>query len=196
VAGITGYIFCLHDASRAEQQQHAWDIQATMQPSTMEDLLPMLAALREHGPVTSLPLPHYVHDSIAGWLPTRPRSSPTLPVQFRIDRSAYAQLQVPLPRMSLGRHPGHSGHRDSVPDSDAEVTILPQSTLQAMSIKEDTTFPCHDPGQRSKLLPHHCERHHPRHRYSHQPQDRRVQEIQAACLYLLTCPEAIPQLLH
>ena len=43
--------------------------------------------------------------------------------------------------MSQGNHPGHSGNRDSVPDSGAELTILPKSTLQAMSIKEDTTFP-------------------------------------------------------
>ena len=57
VAGITGYIFGLHNASREEQQQQAWDMQPTMQPSTMEDLLPVMAALRELGPVTSPPLP-------------------------------------------------------------------------------------------------------------------------------------------
>jgi hypothetical protein len=51
-------------------------MQPTMQPTTMEELLPVMAALREHDPVTSLPLPHYVHDSISGWLPTRPKISP------------------------------------------------------------------------------------------------------------------------
>ena len=141
VAGITGYIFGLHDASRAEQQQQVWDTQATFQPSNMADLVPVMAALREHGPVTTLPLPHHVHDTINGWLPTRPRSSPTITVQFSLDRSAYAHLQVPMPRMIQGHRPGRSDNRNSVPDSGAELTILPRSTVQAMSIKEDTTFP-------------------------------------------------------
>ena len=55
VATITGYIFGLHNASRADQQQQAWDMQGTMQPSNMEDLILVMAALREYGPVTSLP---------------------------------------------------------------------------------------------------------------------------------------------
>ena len=141
VGGITGYIFGIHDATRREEQQQIWDMHPTMQPSTMEDLVPVMAALREHGPVTSLPLPHYVHDSISGWLPTRPRSSPTIPVQFQINMSAYAHLRVPMPKTSRGHHPGHSSKRDSVPDSGAELTVLPHSTLHTMSIKEDSTFP-------------------------------------------------------
>ena len=35
-----------HDATRTEQQQQIWDMQSTMQPSTMEDLIPLMAALR------------------------------------------------------------------------------------------------------------------------------------------------------
>ena len=46
VGGITGYIFGIHDATRTEQQQQIWDMQPTMQPSTMEDLIPVMAALR------------------------------------------------------------------------------------------------------------------------------------------------------
>ena len=107
----------------------------------MEDLVLVMAALREQGPFTSLPLTHYVHDSISGWLPTRPRSSPTIPVQFQINMSAYAHLRVPMPKTSRGHHPGHSSKRDSVPDSGAELTVLPHSTLHTMSIKEDSTFP-------------------------------------------------------
>ena len=74
-------------------------------------------------------------------MPTRPRDSPTLPVQFIIDRPAYSQLQVPIPRLSQGQHPGRSGPRDSVADSGAELTVLPHTVLAAMSIKEDSIFP-------------------------------------------------------
>jgi len=49
-----------------------------------------------------------VQDSVAGWLPTRPKDSPTLPVQFSVDRPAYAQLRVPLPKFSNSKHPGRS----------------------------------------------------------------------------------------
>ena len=55
-----------------------------------------------------IPPPHYVQDSVAGWLPTRPKDSPTLPVQFSVDRPAYAQLRVPLPKFSNSKHPGRS----------------------------------------------------------------------------------------
>ena len=46
-----------------------------------------------------------------------------------------------MPKTSRGHHPGHSSKRDSVPDSGAELTVLPRSKLQTMSIKEDSTFP-------------------------------------------------------
>ena len=46
-----------------------------------------------------------------------------------------------MPRMYQSHHPGRSGNCDSVPDSGAELTIIPRSTVRAMSIKEDTTFP-------------------------------------------------------
>ena len=94
-------------------------------PTTTEGLNAFVAALQNQGPVTSVPLPHHVHDEVAGWLPTRPRDSPTIEVQYSVDRPAYAQLHLPLPRLSAGHHPGRSGTTHSVADTGAQRTVVP-----------------------------------------------------------------------
>ena len=58
----------------------------------------MVQELREHGVTTTLPLPHYVHDALRGWIPKSPTKSPKLKVQFFVDRAAYAVLNLAIPR--------------------------------------------------------------------------------------------------
>ena len=39
----------------------------SLHPTRVADLLPVIGVLRGQGPVTSLPLPHHVHDVVQGW---------------------------------------------------------------------------------------------------------------------------------
>ena len=64
-AGISGYLYGMH--SREDLQQEAWATHSiTATTNAMDSITGVVATLREHGPVTTLPLPHYVHDRIAG----------------------------------------------------------------------------------------------------------------------------------
>ena len=66
-------------------------------------------------PINTIPLPHHVHSHIHGWLQTKPDLSPTHPMEVTLDRQAYAELCVPLPRLYHNRHrPGkHSNNPQS-----------------------------------------------------------------------------------
>ena len=72
-------------------------------PSTYQELDAMVTYLRQTqgGPITTLPLPHYVHDAITGWNLTKPRPSPTLEAQFTLDRQAYGKLTLHYPSQDL-----------------------------------------------------------------------------------------------
>ena len=111
-----------------------------------------------------LPPPH----SIAGCLSTRPRSRLTISVQFKIYRSAYANLQVPYPGCP----------RAITQATLATVTMCPTLVLAHYSPPVHVAdyvhqgghhIPHHDPGQQIKLLPNHCRWHHPCHFHSHHP---------------------------
>ena len=67
----------------------------TTAPSTQADLVPYVAALKSEGPVTTIPLPHVVHSIHAGWMQSKAQASPTLPLEIKIDRAAYADLKLP-----------------------------------------------------------------------------------------------------
>ena len=112
-------------------------------PTSVEDLSPVICSMRngDHGPVTSLPLPHYIHDLISGWIQTKPDTSPTLSVQFTVDRKAYAELSLPMPRFKSGHHPGRASNISSVCDTGAQLTVIPKTILHNMRIKEDSVFP-------------------------------------------------------
>ena len=122
--------YCVRDASQAS-------------PTSAEDLHPVIATMRGwgQGPVTTLPLPHHVHDMVSGWLPMRPRDSPTIKVQYSIDRAAYADLNLPLPRLSSGHHPGRSTPTPSIADTGAQLHVVPRSLITSMQIKADSIFP-------------------------------------------------------
>ena len=118
-------------------------LQSEMPPTSAQDLHAAVNTLREAkiGPVTSLPLPHHVHDVINGWKQARPRASPTLSVVFALERRAYSELALALPRLSTGSHPGRSGPTPSVCDTGAQLTVIPRSLLASMHVKMDSIFP-------------------------------------------------------
>ena len=94
------------------------------------------------GPATTLPLPHHGHDTLSGWLPTRPRDSPTIMVQFFVDRSAYASLCVNMPRFSTrGQNPGRSNTKPAISDTGAQLTVIPCSLLENLKTTPETIFP-------------------------------------------------------
>ena len=112
-------------------------------PASVEDLSVGVHYLRQtkDGPVTTLPLPHYVHDLIEGWIQTKPSPSPTLQVTFSVDRQAYAELTLPMPKLAAGHHPGRCGPIPSVCDTGAQLTVIPQSLLSTLRVKPETIFP-------------------------------------------------------
>ena len=61
-------------------------------PSRYEQLRPVVAALNQTGPVTTVPLPHVVHSQHAGWLARPAQPSHTVPLDIKIDRAAYTSL--------------------------------------------------------------------------------------------------------
>lgn len=72
----------------------------TTAPSSSTDLMPYMATLKTEGPVTTIPLPHVVHSIHAGWLQTKAKPSPTLPLEIKEDKAAYSELHIPAPPTS------------------------------------------------------------------------------------------------
>ena len=113
---------------------------SSLHPAKATDLLPVIGVMRGEGPVTSLPLPHHVHDVIQGWYQSRARDSPTLPVSFTIDKSAYAALGLAMPRLSHNAS-NRSRSGRATADTGAQLTVLPASLLENMGIKLESIFP-------------------------------------------------------
>ena len=112
-------------------------------PATPADLPPIIAYMKTgNGPITTLPLPHHVHDMIQGWYQTRPKNSPTITAQFSLDRQSYAELGLNLPRLKQSTHnPGRSTNKTSICDTGAQLTVVPYSLLENMKVKPETIFP-------------------------------------------------------
>ena len=117
--------------------------EAELYPSCAEDLAIPLQQIREiqNGPVTTLPLPHHVHKKISGWSQEQPQRSPTVMVQFSVDRQSYGQLRLPMPKLAAGHSPGRSSLVSSVCDTGAQLTVIPHSLLNNMKVKPDSIFP-------------------------------------------------------
>ena len=59
-------------------------------PKEFTHLKPFIASISQHGPVTTVPLPHLVHSVHAGWQQQAAIPSSTVPVDIKVDRAAYA----------------------------------------------------------------------------------------------------------
>ena len=77
-----------------------------------------------------------------GWLRTKPESSPTLTMDISLDRQAYTELSVPLPRLYHNRHmPGRHKNNPTVTDTGAQLTVGPTQLLHHLGVKPETIFP-------------------------------------------------------
>ena len=111
----------------------------TTTPSSHKDLIPYVAALKTEGPVTTIPLPHVVHSIHAGWLQTKAKSSPTLPLEIKVDKSAYSELGIPVPATSL--RSARIKSQLSCADTGAQLFTVPTSILSPLGLKEENLFP-------------------------------------------------------
>ena len=111
-------------------------------PSTPMDLPPIISHMKSsHGPVTTLPLPHYVHDRVRGWYQARPRNSPSISAQFSLDKRSYSELGLNIPRLKQSSHnPGKSAEKPSICDTGAQLTVVPYSLLESLKIRPETIF--------------------------------------------------------
>ena len=112
-------------------------------PSKPSDIPPILAYIRtSEGPVTTLPLPHHVHDTVSGWHASRPKDSPTIMATFSVDKQSYAELGLNQPRYVQSAHnPGRSSNKPAICDTSAQLTVVPHSLLGNLKVKPDTIFP-------------------------------------------------------
>ena len=112
----------------------------SLTPTGAADLLPVVGVLRGEGPVTCVPLPHHVHDTVQGWHQSKAPDSPSLPVTFSIDKTAYAALGLNIPRLRNNiSNKNTSGHATA--DTGAQLTVLPATLLDSMGIRLDSIFP-------------------------------------------------------
>ena len=124
----------LYDSETFEYPDHS------LHPTKVADLLPVVGVLRGQGPVTSLPLPHHVHDVVQGWYPSRAKDSPSLPISLSIDSHAYAALGLNMPRTSH-RVTNRSRSDHGTADTGAQLTVMPARVIENLGIKTDTIFP-------------------------------------------------------
>ena len=108
-------------------------------PTKSEHLQPYLAALSADGPVTTIPLPHFVHTVHAGWLARAAQPSPTLPLTVLLDRGAYSTLSLPMPTTSLKTPRVKS--LTCCADSGAQLTTVPMSILAHLRLPPSSLFP-------------------------------------------------------
>ena len=111
-----------------------------LSPTKAAHLVPIVGQLRNEGPVTSIPLPHHVHDKIQGWYPSKALDSPQLPVSFSVDHNAYAALGLSLPR-SRNNVNGKTKLGYGTADTGAQLTVVPVRQIENMGIRIDSIFP-------------------------------------------------------
>ena len=112
-------------------------------PHAPSALPPLISYIHtSEGPVTTLPLPHQVHDQVAGWYASRPKDSPTIMATFSVDRKSYAELGLNPPRyFQSAQNPGRTSSRSAICDTGAQLTVVPHAFLTSLKIKPETIFP-------------------------------------------------------
>ena len=124
-------------------------------PAAPLDLPPVISYIRtSEGPVTTLPLPHQVHDKVAGWYASRPRDSPTIMAAFSVDKKSYAELGLNPPRyFQSANNPGRTSNKPAICDTGAQLTVVPHTLLAGLKIKPDTIFPVETSMQGASEVP-------------------------------------------
>ena len=108
-------------------------------PSRYAQLQPFIASLRQSGPVTTVPLPHLVHTLHSGWQPQAAMPSPTVQVDIKVDRAAYASLKLPVPRSAL--KPTRIKQMHSCADTGAQLTTVPAKILPYLGVQQCDLLP-------------------------------------------------------
>ena len=108
--------------------------------------VPQLAALtkqmRSHGDhISTIPLPHAIHSAAHGWTPSRPRASPTHPVQLKVHKASYQDLQLALPLPNLRHVPSKPVNDDPCFDSGAQMNITGVQKIEQMGYSRASLFP-------------------------------------------------------
>ena len=135
----TSIIGSITSANLYQQDTHVYPDHC-LYPTRAADLVPVIGQLREEGPVTSVPLPHHVHDSVQGWYKCRARDSPSLPISFSVDNGAYAALGLsPSMFCNMVTRKTINGHGTA--DTGAQLTVIPAKQVENMGIKLDSIFP-------------------------------------------------------
>ena len=111
----------------------------TTPPTNLSHLKSYAAVLRMDGPVTTIPLPHVVHNVHEGWRKTQAKPSPTHAMEIKIDRAAYTDLNIPLPQHSLRFRKIPS--QQSCLDTGAQLTTIPVNMLPYLGVKPQDLFP-------------------------------------------------------
>ena len=113
-------------------------------PSRLAHLSPIVNKLRaaNNGPVTTVPLPHIVHDTLQGWYESRPRSSPTYNVEFSLHSKSYADLGLNLPIRSSKKTRSDKLARDrAIFDTGAQMNVTHVALLKSLGINQSNIFP-------------------------------------------------------
>ena len=108
-------------------------------PTKFEQLRPLIAALQQYGPVTSVPLPHLVHSQSTGWRTQPAMPSPTVGLDIALDKKAYSNLHLPVPRTSL--KPTKANNVSSCADTGAQLTTIPTSILPVLGVRPSDLLP-------------------------------------------------------
>ena len=105
--------------------------------------IPLLQEIKRatRAPVTTLPLPHHVYDTIEhAWKKQAPKAAPVLTVSLSLDRAAYGELKLCPPRLSKRAGAGHSRGRRATTDTGAQLMVINVSELHTMGVKPDSIF--------------------------------------------------------
>ena len=108
-------------------------------PTDHTHLYAYAAALSADGPVTTIPLPHMVHSVHHGWLRQDAQSSPTLLLTIKLDREAYSNLRIRVPRSSLQAR--HIKSQRCCLDSGAQLVTIPVALLAHLGLRVEDLFP-------------------------------------------------------
>ena len=121
-----------------------FSIQQQVMPAitTVSQLSSVAKQIRSNGAnLSTIPLPHSIHSAVRGWMSSNPKSSPTHPVQLKVHKPSYKELNLPLPCHNPRNKPNRSVKDNPVFDSGAQMNITSIKTINEMGYNKASLFP-------------------------------------------------------